>query len=440
MSCSARLINEAGSPLTLFADGVALSAAAPSTAAAYAAYNCSAALTLSGSVPVPAPGGNGGARRLSVLATESAAKGALSAVALEDASAPYDDDSLGRNIDVAEVRLVNAGGAPLYVFGVPTECYNCAQPLLLGAPVAHGAAASLNVSTKYGWAFCLSAARSCGTLAPAASVNGAPADALPRLAEHGRYTLLVRASGAAATLLTDVEGRNANAPLLYLLLAVLAAFALHRAAVWAAARCGGAAARAGGARARGAGAPPPERRAVTPASFFALDTAFAAGAAAALAEGGGADAELHEGLVGSAGSLQEPAPRPRSEGAPRARAERVLAIDTFRGISLCIMIFVNAHGGDYYYLNHSKWNGLTVADLVFPWFVFTSGLSAALSLAVEKKRGATARALFFKQAQRSLKLAAIGIFIMCGFSRARCAVGPTSVHAPLPHTPSRRQQ
>ena len=43
-------------------------------------------------VPVPAPGGNGGARRLSVLATESAAKGALTAVALEDASAPYDDD------------------------------------------------------------------------------------------------------------------------------------------------------------------------------------------------------------------------------------------------------------------------------------------------------------------------------------------------------------
>lgn len=31
------------------------------------------------------------------------------------------------------------------------------------------------------------------------------------------------------------------------------------------------------------------------------------------------------------------------------------------------MIFVNYNGGDYWFFNHSVWNGLTVADLVFPW-------------------------------------------------------------------------
>lgn len=31
------------------------------------------------------------------------------------------------------------------------------------------------------------------------------------------------------------------------------------------------------------------------------------------------------------------------------------------------MIFVNNHGGEYVFFNHSAWNGLTVADLVLPW-------------------------------------------------------------------------
>ncbi len=47
--------------------------------------------------------------------------------------------------------------------------------------------------------------------------------------------------------------------------------------------------------------------------------------------------------------------------------DRIRAVDSFRGLSLCIMIFVNYGGGGYWFLNHSSWNGLTVADLVFPW-------------------------------------------------------------------------
>ena len=33
------------------------------------------------------------------------------------------------------------------------------------------------------------------------------------------------------------------------------------------------------------------------------------------------------------------------------------------------MIFVNYGGGGYWQFAHSDWNGLTVADLVFPWYV-----------------------------------------------------------------------
>ncbi len=34
-----------------------------------------------------------------------------------------------------------------------------------------------------------------------------------------------------------------------------------------------------------------------------------------------------------------------------------------------VMIFVNHGGGGYWFLDHATWNGLLVADLVFPWYV-----------------------------------------------------------------------
>ena len=34
---------------------------------------------------------------------------------------------------------------------------------------------------------------------------------------------------------------------------------------------------------------------------------------------------------------------------------------------LIIMTFVNFGGGGYWFFAYSSWNGLTVADLVFPW-------------------------------------------------------------------------
>ena len=38
-------------------------------------------------------------------------------------------------------------------------------------------------------------------------------------------------------------------------------------------------------------------------------------------------------------------------------------------LSLTIMNFVNYGGGGYWFFDHSAWNGVTVADLVFPWYV-----------------------------------------------------------------------
>ena len=47
--------------------------------------------------------------------------------------------------------------------------------------------------------------------------------------------------------------------------------------------------------------------------------------------------------------------------------ERLLSLDSFRGLSLSLMIFVNIGGGGYWFFDHAEWHGLTVADLLFPW-------------------------------------------------------------------------
>jgi hypothetical protein len=36
-------------------------------------------------------------------------------------------------------------------------------------------------------------------------------------------------------------------------------------------------------------------------------------------------------------------------------------------MAMLIVIFVNYGGGAYWFFDHSEWNGLTIADLVFPW-------------------------------------------------------------------------
>ncbi|XP_036605188.1 heparan-alpha-glucosaminide N-acetyltransferase isoform X2 [Trichosurus vulpecula] len=91
---------------------------------------------------------------------------------------------------------------------------------------------------------------------------------------------------------------------------------------------------------------------------------------------------------------------------------RLRSLDTFRGIALIIMVFVNYGGGKYWFFKHESWNGLTVADLVFPWFVFIMGSSIALSLSSMLRRGCSRWKLLGKILWRSLLLCVMGILIV----------------------------
>uniref|UniRef100_A0A8C8DCM2 Heparan-alpha-glucosaminide N-acetyltransferase n=1 Tax=Oryzias sinensis TaxID=183150 RepID=A0A8C8DCM2_9TELE len=81
-------------------------------------------------------------------------------------------------------------------------------------------------------------------------------------------------------------------------------------------------------------------------------------------------------------------------------------------IALVIMVFVNYGGGRYWFFRHESWNGLTVADLVFPWFVFIMGTSIALSINSLLRAGLTRGSLLRKIVWRSLQLFLIGVFII----------------------------
>lgn len=82
--------------------------------------------------------------------------------------------------------------------------------------------------------------------------------------------------------------------------------------------------------------------------------------------------------------------------------KRLLSLDVMRGMTVALMIMVNNGVGhdQYAQLMHSQWNGLTLCDLVFPFFLFMVGVSIAYSQPQPKK-----------VVVRTIKLLFLGIFL-----------------------------
>ncbi|KAF9686084.1 hypothetical protein SADUNF_Sadunf03G0121500 [Salix dunnii] len=59
--------------------------------------------------------------------------------------------------------------------------------------------------------------------------------------------------------------------------------------------------------------------------------------------------------------------------------QRLVSLDVFRGLTVALMILVDDAGGVLPAINHSPWNGLTLADVVMPFFLFMVGVSLGLT-------------------------------------------------------------
>ncbi|QHN86143.1 Heparan-alpha-glucosaminide N-acetyltransferase [Arachis hypogaea] len=66
----------------------------------------------------------------------------------------------------------------------------------------------------------------------------------------------------------------------------------------------------------------------------------------------------------------------------KQKTKRVATLDAFRGLTIVLMILVDDAGGAYPRIDHSPWDGCTLADFVMPFFLFIVGVAIALALKV----------------------------------------------------------
>ena len=91
-------------------------------------------------------------------------------------------------------------------------------------------------------------------------------------------------------------------------------------------------------------------------------------------------------------------------------ATRIESVDILRGITILAMILVNTPGTwshVYGPLRHAQWHGLTLADLVFPFFLFIVGISIYFAYKTKAASASTYKKILI----RSAKLVGLGLFL-----------------------------
>ncbi len=114
--------------------------------------------------------------------------------------------------------------------------------------------------------------------------------------------------------------------------------------------------------------------------------------------------------------------------------ERFLALDVFRGMTICFMIIVNTPGSGaipYSPLEHAIWHGFTPTDLVFPSFLFAVG--NAMSFSLKKYSQISNSAFLTKIIKRTILIFLIG-YLMYWFPFFRLNDAHEIIGAPIGDT------
>ncbi|GER45442.1 hypothetical protein STAS_22395 [Striga asiatica] len=102
-----------------------------------------------------------------------------------------------------------------------------------------------------------------------------------------------------------------------------------------------------------------------------------------------------------------PADPPKEPPSAKQRTKRVATLDAFRGLTIVLMILVDDAGSVCpTVMEHSPWDGCTLADFVMPFFLFIVGRISRFDFAIRKIT------------LRTLKLLFWGILLQGGYSHA----------------------
>ena len=93
---------------------------------------------------------------------------------------------------------------------------------------------------------------------------------------------------------------------------------------------------------------------------------------------------------------------------------RLVSLDALRGLAVAGMILVTdpgAYNVTYPLLQHAEWNGATIADMIFPAFLFAVGVAITLSFASRIRRGFNRARLARHVLVRSVVIFVIGLAV-----------------------------
>jgi len=119
--------------------------------------------------------------------------------------------------------------------------------------------------------------------------------------------------------------------------------------------------------------------------------------------------------------IPDPAPSAKEESRPgnlsatKTKTARLLSLDAFRGLTILLMLLVNNVALDAStpkHLQHAAWNGgVSLADLVAPWFLLCVGVAIPFSAASFARSGKPAWQYDLKVLKRGAMLILLGCLI-----------------------------
>lgn len=71
-----------------------------------------------------------------------------------------------------------------------------------------------------------------------------------------------------------------------------------------------------------------------------------------------------------------------------------IKVNRYLRLTIALMIFVNSGGGEYEWIEHATWNGLHLADIVFPCFLWIMGVCIPISIKSQIMKNISKRIIF----------------------------------------------